>query len=352
MEKKRKIIFKNHQSPGDILMLTAAVRDLKLSHPDIDIDVRTSVPALWENNPYLINLNDKDPEVEVIDIGYPLIHNSNDGQYHFIHGYRKAIEDELDIRIKATDFKGDIHISDVEKSWISKIEEIGVKDDFWIIMAGGKYDFTAKWYNPTYLQEVIDHFRGKITFVQAGEKHHWHPPLNGVVNLIGKTDFRQFIRLIYNSVGVLCPVTFAMHAAAAIEMKNSPPKNRPCVVWAGGREPMQWEAYPHHRFLSLNGALDCCDNGGCWKSRAQKVGDGDKKDKEDMCIHPVNIGKDPVKKDKDLVIAKCLNMIKPEDIIRSIETYYNGGVLKYGSSINGGELSVVKNITKENRERI
>ena len=30
----RKVILRNGQSPGDILMLTAAVRDLKLSHPD------------------------------------------------------------------------------------------------------------------------------------------------------------------------------------------------------------------------------------------------------------------------------------------------------------------------------
>ena len=30
-KKNKKVIFKNFQSPGDILMLTAAVRELKLS---------------------------------------------------------------------------------------------------------------------------------------------------------------------------------------------------------------------------------------------------------------------------------------------------------------------------------
>ena len=139
----------------------------------------------------------------------------------------------------------------------------------------------------------------------------------------------------------MSPVSFAMHASVAIEMKRTPPKNRPCVIWGGGREPHQWEAYPNHRFLSLTGALDCCDSGGCWKSRAQKVGDGDKKDIDDLCLYPVNIGKDPVKEGKDLFIAKCLNMIEPIDIIRAVETYYRGGVLKYGSTINGGSLSLI-----------
>jgi len=318
---KRKIILKNSQSPGDILMLTAAVRDLKLSHPDIEVDVRTSASEIWENNPYLTSLDEKDKDVKSYKVDYPLIHESNEGQYHFIHGFRKDIEEKLNIKIKPTKFKGDIHISDSEKIWMSQIEEMGIKNKFWIIISGGKQDFTSKWYNPEYHQEVINHFKDKITFVQCGESSHQHPKLKGVIDLIGKTDLRQFIRLIYHSIGVLCPISFPMHAAAAIESKHGL-LNRPCVVIAGGREPSQWEKYPHHRFLETNGCLDCCDNGGCWTSRCQKVGDGDKKDKENLCLYPIKIN-------KELSIPKCLYMIKPQDIIRAIEMYYEGGILKY-----------------------
>ena len=95
-----------------------------------------------------------------------------------------------------------------------------------------------------------------------------------------------------------------------------------CVVLAGGREPVQWEMYPHHRFLATNGALNCCDNGGCWKSRCQLVGDGDGKDTENTCVHPVDIN-------PELRIPKCMDMIKPLDVIRAIESYYIGGVLEY-----------------------
>jgi len=128
--------------------------------------------------------------------------------------------------------------------------------------------------------------------------------------------------LIYHSIGILSPVTFVMHAAAAVPMKYSPPRNRAAVIISGGREPTQWEAYPHHRFLSLCGCLDCCDNGGCWKSRCQKVGDGDNKDNDNLCLYPVEIR-------EDLRIPKCLDLIRPSDVIRAIEWYYEGGVFKY-----------------------
>src|SRR6202012_5053490 len=107
----------------------------------------------------------------------------------------------------------------------------------------------------------------------CGEGCHWHPPLKGVINLVGKTNPRQFVRVIHFASGVVCGVTSGMHLAAAVETPSGRPKNRPCVVIAGGREPMQWEAYPHHQYISTNGALWCCDNGGCWKSRCQPVGD-------------------------------------------------------------------------------
>ena len=47
----KNLLFKNFLSPGDILMLTAAVRDLHLQYPgDFITDVRTSCPFLWENS--------------------------------------------------------------------------------------------------------------------------------------------------------------------------------------------------------------------------------------------------------------------------------------------------------------
>jgi len=334
----KKVILKNSMSPGDIMMLTAAVRDLKKKYDGyIEVDVKTSCSSLWENNPYLTKLDPKDPDVIELKTEYPLIHKSNTSPHHFVHGFSQYLEEKLGLNFPVTEFKGDIHISKKEKDWRSKIEELDIKDDFWLIYSGGKYDFTAKWWHPDRYQEVVDHFRGKITFVQVGEGKHWHTPLKNCINLVGQTNLRQLIRLTYHSVGVVSPVSFGMHAAAAVPVKYGRPKNRAAVVIAGAREPAQWEAYPHHRFLSNNGALTCADNGGCWKSRCTKINDNDKKNTEKLCLKPVNITvMSDYPKDKiqgDLVIPKCLDMIKTSHVVEAINSYYIGGALEYGSSI-------------------
>ena len=315
----RKLILKNSLSPGDIVMLTAAVRDLHKCHPgEFLTDVRTPCGPLWENNPYLTKLNEHDPEVEVVDCHYPLIHKSNQLPRHFLEGFIDFLNERLGLKIVPTEFKGDIHISAREKSWFSQVREILGRDiPFWIIVAGGKRDFTIKWWSHERFQEVMNHFRGKILFVQVGEKSHAHRPLEGVINLLGKTDTRQFVRLMHHAQGVLCPVTFAMHLAAAVEVKGGRPKNRPCVVVAGGREPAHWEAYPHHQFIHTIGALPCCDHGGCWKARTLPLGDGDPKDEpRNRCV---DVAGD---------LPRCMDMITSSAVIQRIQMYLDGGVVR------------------------
>ena len=84
--------------------------------------------------------------------------------------------------------------------------------------------------NPASYQQVVDQFQNRISFVQCGEAGHWHPRLERVTDLVGKTSLREFIRLMYHADGVVCPVTFAMHLAAAIEPKPGKPNSRACVA--------------------------------------------------------------------------------------------------------------------------
>ena len=249
---QRKLILKSCLSPGDIVMLTAAVRELHTAYPgEYLTDVRTPCPQLWENNPWITALADDDPEAEVIDCHYPLIHRSNFAPYHFVHGYTSFLGETLGRPLRPTQFQGDIHISALEKSWYSQVRDsIGEDVPFWVVAAGGKRDYTIKWWDTHRFQRVVQHFRGRIMFVQVGEQGHHHPPLRGVLDLRGKTDLRQLVRLVYHAQGVLSPVTLLMHLAAAVEVRPGMPKNRACVVVAGGREPAQWEAYPHHQYGS------------------------------------------------------------------------------------------------------
>lgn len=314
----KKLILKNFQSPGDIVMLTAAVRDLHLCHPgEFLTDVRTSCPALWEHNPYLSPIADDDPDALHIDCSYPLIHQSNRLPYHFLFGFSAFLNELLDLRIQPQAFKGDLHLGVEERSWMSQVEELtGENRPFWLVAAGGKFDYTAKWWDIDRYQAVVDHFAGRILFVQIGELAHYHPKLDGVFDLRGKTNLRQLVRLVYHSAGVLSPVSLPMHLAAAVPSKPGLPPLRPCVVVAGGREGTQWEAYPSHQFIHTVGALTCCAEGGCWRSRVVPLGDGDAKDHPDqLCLQPQGL------------LPKCMDMITAEEVIRRIEWYYEGGIL-------------------------
>lgn len=313
-------------SPGDIMMLTAAVRDLHLSHPGKFLTaVESPAPDLWENNPYVTKLPADAPDVQVLETHYPLVHQSNEGAYHFIHGYRLFLEEALGVRIKATKFWGDIHFRPEEFQWISMIHEhfTGWDTPFWVITTGGKMDYTAKWWIPEYAQEVVDHFKDRIQFVQigsTGDNHH-HPILKGVINLVGQTSLRQLMRLIYHAQGVICPVTFAMHLAAATPPKPGFPKRKPCVVTAGGREPSVWEMYTHHAFLHTNGQMPCCDNGGCWKSRTVALHDGSEHDRN-LCVNTAEFN--------GRKLQRCMrDFVGAPDVIRAVERYYLGGVLHY-----------------------
>ena len=310
-----KLILQNFQSPGDLVMLTAAVRDLHMLYPGHFVtDVRTPCPELWEHNPYVTQVDDGDPAAEVITCEYPLIHSSNQAPYHFIHGFIEFLNVHLGLQIRPTEFKGDIHLSDAERERPSPVRELtGIDAPYWIVAAGGKYDYTTKWWSHARHQAVVDHFRDRVLFVQIGERGHHHPMLRGVVDLRGRTSLRDLIRLVHHADGVITPVSLLMHLAAAVETVPGRPALRPCVVIAGGREPVHWEAYPGHQFLHTIGALACCETGGCWRSRVLPIEDGDSKDDPDqLCLDVVD------------GLPRCMDLITPDDVIRRMELHLSG----------------------------
>lgn len=333
----KKLVLSNSLSPGDVVMLTAAVRDLHQTYPGRFItDVRTPFPNLWENNPYLTTLDSDAPDVTTLECHYPLIDKANTTPHHCIHGFRHFLNQELGLAIKATAFCGDIHLSELEKSWFSQIHEIVESDvPYWIIDAGGKYDVTIKWWDIARYQAVVDALRDRILFVQVGCEGHHHPRLDGVVDLRGKTTLRQLARLIYHSEASLCSVTALMHLTAAVPLKGDDRVFRPCVVVAGAREPAHWEAYPDHQFIHNVGALPCSTQGGCWKDRVYPLGDGDERDApERLCSEPCG------------VLPRCMDMITAEEVVRRIETYYVGGALTY---LTRGETELARRAVEATR---
>jgi ADP-heptose:LPS heptosyltransferase len=312
----------NRLAPGDILVMTNCIRDLKTALPEYEIEVRTPANEIFENNPYVTKLSysedeyntahkafvsnaapDREHRVKMLDNGvlcidmqYPCIHGSGQSGDHFCQGHGKFLADMLGIDIPQKVLSPEIYLSETEKTWASQVfAAFEWKDPYWVINAGSKSDYTLKQYHR--YQEVVDLLKDKVKFVQIGQTQHSHEALNGAFDLRGKTTLRQLFRLIHRAHGVLTCVSLPMHVAAAFQ--------KPCVVVAGAREGTRWELYPNHQFLYVNGCLPCATYDGCWKSKTPDC---------------VNLEEG---------IPLCLKMITPEDIVRSIERYYEGRMLSY-----------------------
>jgi len=335
----KKVVLTNFQSPGDILTLTAAVRDLHRCYPgEFQTDVRTSTPALWENNPHLTPLDENAADVEPIACHYPLIHRSNREPVHFLHGFISFLNERLGLSIRLTEMRADIHLSPEESAASSAVARwCGGEVPFWIIAAGGKWDYTIKWWDIARWQAVVEHFAGRLFFVQVGERGHYHPRLRGTLDLRGRTSLRALVRLVHHAQGIACPVTCLMHLAAAVPRPAGQGGERPCVVVAGGREPVSWEAYSTHRFLHSIGELPCCASGGCWRARTAPLGDGDPKDEPGaLCQRAVRIGDDPANRGfmaasldawraahfqpSPHLLPECMHRITAADVIAAIES--------------------------------
>ena len=279
--------------------MTRAVGDLKESYPDYQIDVRSPWPEIWEHNPRLTPLDDKDPDVEKFDISYDEIHESGWRGHHFTDAFRHDIEKKLGVKIKKTGIRPELYVSDEEAHWINQVEvEFGWTGGFWLINAGRKQDNELKQYHRW--QEVVDRFNdyfgGAIRLVQIGHLGHLHHVLDGVYNLVGKTDLRQLIRLAWWSHGSIGPLSLQFVISAAFE--------QPHVVLAAGKEGVRWHIYPHRRYIYTNGALKCCMWDGCWKGGVKGSCD-------------------------DLVYGTphCFTLIQPNTIVDAVKMYYQGGRL-------------------------
>lgn len=312
-----KICFKNFQSPGDIVVMTGAIRDLKEQYPRHEIAVNTTAMDIWQNNPNVSWFNERQAD-KSYNLGYDDIHNSDMSGRHFSSAFHIQIEDILNIKLYQSKIWPELFLSDEEKNNRPPIEG-NYNDKYWLLNAGYKDDFSLKHWGTMNYQEVVDRLKGKIKFVQVGEDSpgHYHLPIDGAINMIGKTNMREYIRLSYHSEGSIGPVSMHMHISAAFR--------KPCVIIAGGREPFRWEAYPNQRYVCTNGFLPCCNLKACWKNWLKHKVTEPMKHKTE--IDGEN-WEDKTCTNMDNGIAKCMKMITPEMVEKEILGYYIGGQLE------------------------
>jgi len=326
-----KLILENGQAPGDGVMMAHAIASLHETYPGKFItDVRCPYREIFEGFEHITEIPDGEEDL-LWKTTYSDVHRSNQRPVHYVNSFARDLGKFLGIRIEPAEWRNFIRLRDEEKGWFSAVyEELsrrGFPEDerdpaFWIINAGHKSDFTAKsWLFERY-QKVVDALPG-IWFVQVGHQskpedrtQHVHPELEGenVINLVGKTDLRELVRLVWHSYGVITGVSLPMVLSYAVEPHPRYRRGtRACVVVAGGREPNHWQAGPGHQYLHTCGMLPCCDVGGCWKSRVAKLGDGDEKD-DDLCLNVYN-------HPSGQAVPMCMNMISAEQVIDAVKKY-------------------------------
>lgn len=363
MQYPRHVVFENWQCPGDVLLISAAIKALHQSHPGIFLtDVHGAhahSPAVHEdgelkgqlktkpgnnlfaNNPYITTLNPHTSQIVRVDYGSAL--NRNVRQYSFIHGIVEEFERKLGVKIDLTEHRGDIYLSEEEKQpWP------GLPEKYALIDAGHKADYTAKMWSHYRYQQVVNATKDEIQWVQIGAATDTHRPLENVINLVGQTDLRQLIRVFYRSSLVLTPVSLPMHLAAAVPTPADGPREmplsieqrqerwyhqrqeqlgkgpgpeplpggsrlgRPCVVIMGLREGRAWELYNGHAALGTTGKLKCgvdIASGGCWRSKTIQIDQDDS-----LCFKPLA-------DEEGFAVPECLHRVSSENVIKAVRSF-------------------------------
>ena len=242
MSNKERLIIRHRWALGDTVLLSALVRDIHLAYPGkYEIMVDTNFSNVWWNNPHVTKFEESGrpkPHKVTVSWGDAIKWNAYarvNGKHemkHILAWYHYDFERQTGIHVPVTDPKADLHLDAQEL-------KRRVQGRYWVIVSGGKLDVTVKHWHAHRAQEVVDKLKVQgIQCVQVGavNQNHIHPPLKNVTNLVGKTEnARDLWNLIAHSDGVICGITAAMHIAAAYD--------KPCVVYAGGREEPWFEAY-------------------------------------------------------------------------------------------------------------
>jgi len=299
---RKEIVFHNKQRIGDMLMFTCGIRDFKKAFPEVRVNVLSTAQHLWDFNPYIDRKLRATPE-NTIKIGpSKLTNSSNRLDWHFANAFRVSIEDALHVPIEQGVSRPDIWMTEEEYH-----AERVIKEPYWILSIGGEKSWGCKMYPVERWQEFVNQ-NPDVKFLQIGSREDDHSRLTGdnVIDYIGKTQdrdtgIRDLVKLFFNAEGSIGLVSFHMHLSGALY--------KPAIVIGGAREPVSFVRYACHQFLATDGCLPCAAESACWHCDINS------------CTNLV-IGKEKV--------PKCVDIIYPEDLTRTLNSFYLGGRLKKG----------------------
>lgn len=324
------IVVRFRLCPGDEVVMTGTIRDLFRANPGrFRVGISSPVSEIWQNNPYIsahsnhTQIPNGFRKARVINLPWG-IHESNVRRMHFIEMLSRGLSESLGVDIPMTEPNGDLHLSSVECSR-NVADIVGTEKPFCLLAASFKPSCHTKKWPGEYYQAVVDALKDRIDFVQVGhestifphqadwltshDEKHYSWPLTGVINKVGKTPIRDLMLAVRGATIVLGQITFVQHLAAALRKPDG--SRIPHITIAGGRE-SQFVTQGHaNHVLHTIGSMDCCKDGGCWKSYV----DGpvpNQNSASPQCLHPVAMGNNR--------FAGCMLRIQPAQVISTIES--------------------------------
>ena len=299
----RRIVFDaNSLSLTETILLSGIIRDIKMNDPTIGIGIKTPFELFFLGNPHIFRFNESH-NTETIELSN-IVYSK---KQHIMENIRIAVQEKTKLIAPFSKLGGDYILPDIEKQ-VRFANSFNVNNNYGVILAGGTHNNTWKWYHN--YQKIVDHFKDKLPFFQCGAKDDWHIGLNNAINIVGKTNIREFANFLYHAKFIVCPLSMPMHLTAALPLNES--ILRSTIVIAGGNEPGAFQTYPDHIVLANIEQMECSNiDNGCNKVRCQQTGDGKAIDRENLCENYNTIN--------GLRFAKCMSKIDPTTIIKIIE---------------------------------
>jgi hypothetical protein len=244
-------------TPGDDLMCTAILREMRRREYR-SVWMMTRFPGLFERNP------DVDVVVPYDERYERMVHWVGGRSWYAHYGGHDHEADQspiperhiIALMCQACGISGPVtlrpylHLSDEERA-AGRIAPRQIA-----LHSSGSSAQSAmknKEWVPGRIQAVAHALRGDYTLVQLGSPGD--PPLEGCIDLRGRTSIRESAAIVANSVLLLGQVGFLMHLARAVD--------RPAVIIYGGRE-MPWQS-GYSCNTNLATTLPCSP---CWRWNA------------------------------------------------------------------------------------
>jgi len=298
----KSVEFVSRLALGDAMMMTCGIRDFKAAFPDVKVKVKSTAMHVWDNNP---NIDQTIIPEKTFNCGTAWLTNaSNRLNLHMANAYRMSIQNETGLVFEQGPIRPDIWLSEEEY----KAEPL-IPGPYWVIVKGGEIGWPLKMYPIEGWQAVVDALP-QIKFVELGTEEHIraHGRLENhkgnLVQMVGKTQdrdkgIRDLFKIFLHAQGSVGLISMHMHLSAAFD--------NPCVVVAGAREPAWFTQYFGHIYLHSNGLLPCAEKRACWHCDTP------------TCKNLI----------EGTIVPKCVDLIKPQEIVSSILKYYEGGRLEF-----------------------